>query len=290
MSGFHVGLDLGQANDYTAIAVVEVAGTAEEALHVRHLERFRHTLYPDVADRVEALLESPQLEGKAFLVIDATGVGPAVTDIFAKRGRTFKAVKITGGDAESRDDRGTYRVPKRNLVSALQAALQTGTLKIASSLELAEVLRQELLNFRISRGKLKAEHDDMGTVYVWVEASPEDRRGPSATSQRPSDDQAGRIEDLREEVAYLREQLQQANERDRENRRIIAALTSRITAIEAPSEASDSPETSSEGHPSTTEDPEGGEGRRVAPVVAARVQWIGGTGGGGSRGAVDRGM
>src|SRR5215210_5469020 len=65
---------------------------------------------------------------------------------------------------------------------------------------------------RIRRGKLKAEHDDTGTVYVWVEASPEDRLGPSATSQRQSDDQAGRIEDLREEVAYLREQLRQANE------------------------------------------------------------------------------
>ena len=80
---FHVGLDLGQANDYTAVAVVEEAG---DDLHVRHLERFRHTLYPDVADRVEALLDSPQLKGKANLVIDATGVGPAVTDIFSKRG------------------------------------------------------------------------------------------------------------------------------------------------------------------------------------------------------------
>jgi hypothetical protein len=92
MSRFHVGLDLGQANDYTAIAVVEEAGNA---LHVRHLERFRHTLYPDVADRVEVLMDSPQLKGKAELTIDATGVGPAVTDIFAKRGRSFKAVKRT---------------------------------------------------------------------------------------------------------------------------------------------------------------------------------------------------
>ena len=95
---------------------------------------------------------------------------------------------------------------------------------------------------RIRRAKLEAERDDTGTVYVWVEASPQDRRGPSATSQRPSSDQAGRIEDLRDEVAYLREQLQQANERDRENRRIIAALTSRIPALEAP----ESPETAEE--------------------------------------------
>ena len=91
MSEFHVGLDLGQANDYTAIAVVQEAG---DDLHVRHLERFRYTLYPD----------SPQLKGKAELVIDTTGVGPAVSDIFSKRGRSFKAVKIHGGDAETLEE------------------------------------------------------------------------------------------------------------------------------------------------------------------------------------------
>jgi seryl-tRNA synthetase len=116
---------------------------------------------------------------------------------------------------------------------------------------------------RIRRGKLEAEHDDMGTVYVWVEASPEDRRRPSATSQRLSDDQAGRIEDLREEVAYLREQLQQANERDRENRRIIAALTSRIPAIEAPQEAQESPETAREEQKRSEPRPDTGEAQEA---------------------------
>jgi hypothetical protein len=46
-----------------------------------------------------------------------------------------------------------------------------------------------------------------------------------------------------ETIAALREQLEQANERDRENRRIIAALTSRIPAIEAPQEPPGGPET-----------------------------------------------
>ena len=156
MSRFHVGLDLGQASDYTAIAVVQEAG---DDLHVRHLERFRHTLYPDVADRVEALLDSPQLKGKAELVIDTTGVGPAVSDMFSKRGRSFKAVK---------------------------AALQTGTLKIASSLELAEVLREELLNFRIKINIAtghdsyehwrEGDHDDLvlaAAMAVWSARTPQ---------------------------------------------------------------------------------------------------------------------
>ena len=129
-------------------------------------------------------MDSPELKGKASLVIDATGVGPAVTDIFTMRGRSFKAVKIHGGDAESRAG-GTYRVPKRNLVSALQAALQTGTLKIASSLVLAEVLRQELLNFRIKVNIAtghdsyehwrEGDHDDLvlaAALAVWSARTP----------------------------------------------------------------------------------------------------------------------
>jgi len=105
---------------------------------------------------------------------------------------------------------------------------------------------------RIRRGKLEAEHD-AGTVYVWIDASEEaDSRGPSLTSHGPSNDQSARLEDLREQIAYLREQLEQANERDRENRRIIAALTSRIPAIEAPTEAPGTPE-SAAGEPERAE-------------------------------------
>lgn len=53
---FYVGLDLGQMNDYTAIAVVQETA---DGLHVRHLGRFRHTLYPDVADRVKNSWRGP---------------------------------------------------------------------------------------------------------------------------------------------------------------------------------------------------------------------------------------
>ena len=170
---YYVGLDLGQAQDYTAIAVAEDVTQEEEAektLHIRHLERFRHRLYPDVADYVERLLDSPQLKDRAELVIDATGVGPAVTDIFSRRGRSFAAVKIHGGDAEHQAPDGTHRVPKRNLVSSLQVLLQSGRLKIASSLELAEVLKAELLNFRVKVNASTA-HD---SYEAWREGDHDD--------------------------------------------------------------------------------------------------------------------
>ena len=96
---------------------------------------------------------------------------------------------------------------------------------------------------RIRRGKLSSEQH-AGTVYVWLDAPEEDdSRGPSATSHRPSDDQSERIEDFREQVAYLREQLEAERQAHAEARRLLMAALERIPPqLEAPSEAPESSE------------------------------------------------
>jgi transposase-like protein len=107
---------------------------------------------------------------------------------------------------------------------------------------------------RIRRGKLKSEQH-AGTVYVWLDAlEDDDSRGPSATSHRPSDDQSERIEDFREQVAYLREQLQAERQAHAEARRLLMAALERIPPqLEAPSEEpSEAPETV-EGEPERAE-------------------------------------
>jgi phage FluMu gp28-like protein len=151
---FYVGLDLGQSRDYTAVVVAEKVEPSEASgrdyeLHIRHLERFRDLLYPEVAERVRALMEAPELRGKAALTVDATGVGVAVVDMLRKSALTFDAVTITGGDTESQQGWYAWRVPKRDLVGGLQVLLQSGRLKIAYTLEHAETLKSELLNFRV---------------------------------------------------------------------------------------------------------------------------------------------
>jgi transposase-like protein len=89
---------------------------------------------------------------------------------------------------------------------------------------------------RIRRGKLKSEQH-AGTVYVWLDAPEEDNsRRRSATSHRPSADESERIKDFREQVTYLREQLEAERQAHAEARRIIAGLVERIPAIEAPRE------------------------------------------------------
>jgi len=170
---FYVGLDLGQSRDYTALCVAEKVppeGADDYELHVRHLERFREVLYPDVAERVRRLMDAPELKGKAALAVDATGVGAAVVDMLRRSGLTFDAVTITGGDTEIQSGYDSYRVPKRDLVGNLQVLLQSGRLKIARSLEHAETLRAELLNFRVKINVATA-HD---SYEAWREGDHDD--------------------------------------------------------------------------------------------------------------------
>ena len=165
---FYVGLDLGQSGDYTALAVVQDRimqnedGGLEKYLHLRHLERYPlRTLYPDIAEAVVSLMRDEHLSPNEYdpsrrryfrrapeLIVDQTGVGPAVTDILRKKGLKFKAITITGGDEVHAVGGGRYRVPKRDLVGALEVPFHTGRLKIAEGMELWPALKKELLNFR----------------------------------------------------------------------------------------------------------------------------------------------
>jgi hypothetical protein len=92
-------------------------------------------------------------------------------------------------------------------------------------------LTVDAIRKRISRGTIPHERAEDGRVWVLLD------------TDQPQSDVTALISAKDETIAALREQLEEANERDRENRRIIAALTSRIPAIEAPSETPESPET-----------------------------------------------
>jgi hypothetical protein len=78
-------------------------------------------------------------------------------------------IQITGGDTVTRDGNLT-RVPKRDLVSAAQVALQTGRLKIAASLPDAATLTRELESFQV-KINLDTAHDSYG---AWREGSHDD--------------------------------------------------------------------------------------------------------------------
>jgi|SRR2546421_1506977 hypothetical protein len=134
---------------------------------VGHLERVPlGTPYPGIVAHVGRLLG--KLPVRTELVIDFTGVGRPVFDMFVCSGISPVGVLITGGTAETRD--GTIcSVPKLTLVSRLQALLHQGLLKIHKELPEAETLVHELQEFRVeftATGHLtfnarSGKHDDL---------------------------------------------------------------------------------------------------------------------------------
>src|SRR5712692_5423288 len=137
-----LGLDLGQSADYTAAAVVERRGEGPEARYaVRHLERWLGVSYPEQVRRVGTLLQAPELV-EAQLVLDRTGVGRPVFDLFAEAGFAPVGVTLHGGDTVTHDG-NQWSVPKRDVVFAAVAVLQQRRLDIARALPEAATLVRE---------------------------------------------------------------------------------------------------------------------------------------------------
>src|SRR5262245_32263990 len=122
---YYFGLDLGQANDYTALAIAErIPGGGEKKpdYQLRHIQRFKlNTPYPQIVETIKGLTERPEFQREAVLAVDATGVGAPVVDMFkaAKLPCDLYAIHIHGGDAVTHEGKD-YRVPKRDLVSVVQ--------------------------------------------------------------------------------------------------------------------------------------------------------------------------
>lgn len=196
---FFLGLDLGQAQDHTALAILErrellpdqatgerwpvampggghrlsrpmpIAPSPILSFSCGHLERLPlGTPYPAVADHVLGLLRTEPLRGQAELVVDATGVGRPVVDMLHQRGLKPIAITITGGDTASYDH--GWRVPKRDLVGGVQVLLQTDRLKFSAEIPTVPQLVRELLAFRVKIDPLTA-HDSYG---AWREGAHDD--------------------------------------------------------------------------------------------------------------------
>jgi len=177
---YFVGVDLGQARDYTAIAIVQRvtqsvgAGVGEVHTtinyHLRHLERVElGTRYPAIITRVVGLLATSPLSQESPLVVDRTGVGAAVVDMFTAAGADPRAITIHGGDTVIREDRHD-RVPKRELVGTLIAIQQSGRLQTAAGLTLWPTLVGELVNFQL-KVNIATGHD---SYEAWRESVHDD--------------------------------------------------------------------------------------------------------------------
>jgi hypothetical protein len=196
-SDWAIGLDIGQANDPTALCAVEAirwsmspsfeaafrhprgqyydqehrdiaSAKPRDELHIRALKRLPlGTPYPAQCEIIVALLSDPRLAGAA-VYLDRTGVGRPVSDLFRQHGIKHIAVTITAGREEHLDG-NDISVPKLHLISRLQAALHSGELRIAKQLAEAQAFVRELQEFRatftqvgnLQFGARQGSHDDL---------------------------------------------------------------------------------------------------------------------------------
>ncbi len=178
-----IGLDLGQAKDFTALGIIECVRSVNTfngkdeitQLNCIHLQRWQlRTSYPaivaDVVKMINGLMPYQSPDYKPVLAVDATGVGAPVVDLFKREkiNAELRPIQIVGG-ANISEEFGMTRVPKRDLVSVVQVALQNRTLKIANELSEAETLARELQNFTV---KIT---DSANDVYgAWREGTHDD--------------------------------------------------------------------------------------------------------------------
>ena len=122
-------------------------------------------------------------------------------------------------------------------------------------------ISEDAVRMRVKRGTLDAEREG-GRLYVMLESEPT----PDPTRRTEM------IEVLREQVEYLRGQLDRRDEELREHRRLLAGFIERIPELEAPSSspnATESPETPSTDASRVDDIGAGG----TAPQEGARRPW-----------------
>lgn len=196
---FLAGLDCGQMSDPSALAVLErqmvlTAGALEPRFDARHLERLPlQTPYPAMVKGVRERLE--RIGERCALIIDATGVGRGVVDMFREGwtdydpltlerrtlpGKpTIIAVTLTNAEQPRSERWDEWLVPKRDVVMAFMVALQQRRFRAAKGLPEAETLFREGQNFqwRVSKAGndlygawREGQHDDLllaVAIAVW---------------------------------------------------------------------------------------------------------------------------
>ena len=170
---FTLGLDLGKAQDFSALCIIERHGQAPAWQHqVRHLHRWPlGTSYPDIIRDLAALVSRvPGRPENIGLAVDVTGVGLGVYDFIRQAQLPVKHVPIliVSGRAITQDERGVHHVPKVELVSTMAAVLGSHRLAVAQ-LPLAAVLRHELSTFTV---KVTAAGNE--TYEAWRERDHDD--------------------------------------------------------------------------------------------------------------------
>jgi hypothetical protein len=131
-------------------------------------------------------------------------------------------------------------------------------------------ITQAAIRKRIERGTIEFDKDPEGLTYVHLDRDIKVYMSHDTLVESLRE----RIADQQDQIAHLRRQLDESNEANRENRRIIAALTQRIPELPPPDmreQPESADETAERVNPSPPEEPR--EEARERPWYQ---RWFGG--------------
>jgi hypothetical protein len=200
---FLVGLDLGKRADFSAAAVVEQSASGRYDARGRALWRYDvrslmrgelNTPYPSLLASVAALLRRPELRPRwesapdpgsgavrlgwappPALIVDGTGVGSAVVDMFIEAGLPGPVIPVVltaGAQARQAPWNGNgppaWWAPKLDVISSLTVAMQSDRLRVSPG-PLADTLLDEMLRFEVR--VTRAAREVMG---AWREGAHDD--------------------------------------------------------------------------------------------------------------------
>jgi hypothetical protein len=160
------GIDLGQANDHSALCAVErlALPTPIYRRKYRYVIRVLDELplgvaYPDQVKRFVSVLSRPGVKGSRCGV-DYTGVGRPVYDLLkdARPPALLYPILTTGGHAITFDEATReFHVPKSEQVGLLQVLLQADLLNWHPALAAAGRLADQLARYRVKLTGAKNE-------------------------------------------------------------------------------------------------------------------------------------
>jgi hypothetical protein len=151
-----------------------------------HLERVRGKSYVKIANAIGQLLEQPELDG-SILAVDATGVGRPEVDLLreqipvgldpgwasyvpgARIASKLVPITFTSGNRATDDGQGGYHVPKKDLVGAAKALVNSRRIKMDRTHTFVPELIRELQNFRVKITQAANE-----TFSAWREKDKDD--------------------------------------------------------------------------------------------------------------------
>ncbi len=158
-----IAIDLGAMSDYTAMLLVQTGRVTDEngiikrggkpvlGIQVNFMERYLGWSYPRIVDKAVRFSAHIQrqlhMTHPPTIVVDATGVGRAIVDMFREGGLAPIALTVHGGEKATANQSKTWidssdpssvnmgvgsewHIPKKDLVGVLAEVLQQGLLNV----------------------------------------------------------------------------------------------------------------------------------------------------------------